>query len=61
MIPGFVELGHEYHVVELSTIPRNLREWMTENFGPEQDRWFLWHNKIYFKEERDYFWFELKT
>lgn len=62
MIPlGFVELEHEYHVVELSTMPSNLFEWMEENFGPSGQRWFIRHNKIYFKHERDYFWFELKT
>ena len=61
MIPGLAELGHEYHVVELGSMPSNLREWLAENFGPYGERWFINHNKIYFRNERDYIWFELKT
>lgn len=61
MIPFGAIMNHEYYVVEISTWPSNLNEWMTENFGPRGQRWFIHHNKIYFREHKDYVWFELKT
>jgi hypothetical protein len=55
-------LDHEYHVVEISSWPHNLEEWLTDKFGPPGTRWFVnRYNKIYFRDERDWMWFELST
>jgi hypothetical protein len=56
-----IQIDHEYHCVELGYINLAVVEWLTEKFGPVGDRWFHFLNKIYFKNEKDYFWFELNT
>jgi hypothetical protein len=53
-------LDHEYHVVEVnSTAP--IYTWLVETFGPAGQRWFSTNNKIYFRDEKDWMWFELRT
>lgn len=54
-------LEHEYHVIEVIDQPNNLYECLEDWFGPAGYRWFMVHNKIYFRDSRDYVWFELKT
>jgi len=53
-------MTHEYHVVEVNdrTIIHN---WLVETFGRPGQRWFCNGNKIYFRDERDWMWFELRT
>ena len=51
----------EYHCIELENVTVNTLEWLSNTFGPVGDRWFYFNNKLYFKNERDYFWFELNT
>ena len=49
----------EYHVVEVND--RTLiHDWLVETFGRQGDRWFYNSNKIYFKDEKDWMWFELR-
>ena len=53
-------LDHEYHVVEVNdrTLIHN---WLVETFGRSGQRWFCNGNKIYFRDEQDWMWFELRT
>jgi hypothetical protein len=46
---------------------REVREWCVEQFGPEprnHDAWSRWyhknHNRIFFRDEKDYVWFMLR-
>jgi len=53
-------LEHEYTVVEIND--RTLvHDWLVESFGDPSTRWFYNGNKIYFRDERDWMWFELRT
>jgi len=52
---------HEYHCVEVNNIPTHILVWLVETFGPAGDRWWNVNNKIYFREEKDWMWFELRT
>ena len=53
-------LDHEYTIVEIND--RTLiNDWLIETFGRQGDRWFYAGNKIYFRDERDWMWFELRT
>ena len=53
-------LDHEYHVVEIND--RTLiHDWLVDTFGPAGSRWFYNSNKIYFRDERDWLWFEIRT
>jgi hypothetical protein len=54
-------LDHEYTVVEVTGVPADIYNWLTSTFGPAGSRWFYHQNKIYFRDERDYTWFELST
>jgi hypothetical protein len=50
----------EYYVVEVND--RSIvYDWLKKTFGPQGDRWFCTGNKIYFRNEQDYIWFELYT
>jgi hypothetical protein len=62
MMPlGLVEIGHEYHVVEVNDV-RYVYDWFVETFGPAGTRWFTTEDrKIYFRDEKDWMWFELAT
>jgi hypothetical protein len=51
----------EYHCVEVEYVPTSTLIWLVETFGPAGSRWWHWNNKIYFRDEQDYFWFELAT
>ena len=53
-------LEHEYTVVEIND--RTLvHDWLVESFGNPGTRWFYNGNKIYYRDERDWMWFELST
>ena len=53
-------LDHEYHVVKIND--RTLiHDWLVETFGLPGSRWFHYNNKIYFRDEKDWMWFELAT
>jgi hypothetical protein len=52
---------HEYYCVHVDRVSTDVLVWMVETFGPAGDRWFHYNNKIYFKEPKDYVWFELRT
>ena len=54
-------LDHEYHVVEVDAITTGVIVWMVEKFGPVGKRWWHHNNKIYFRDEKDWMWFELST
>lgn len=52
------EIGHEYHVIEMNTIPSTLVDWLVEMFGPPNKRkWFIRHPNIYFYNESDHMMF----
>jgi len=62
MIPLHADLllDHEYTVVEVND--RTLiYDWLIESFGRPGKRWFCVGNKIYFRDEKDWMWFELGT
>ena len=61
MIPFHSDLlfDHDYHVVEVNNVGY-IYEWLVETFGPAGKRWFSTNNKIYFRDERDWMWFELR-
>ena len=54
-------LEHTYDVVEVDQITTELITMLNETFGPPGPRWWISNYKIYFRDERDYIWFELKT
>jgi len=62
MIPLHNDLltDHEYHVVEVNDTA-HIYSWLVETFGPASKRWFSTSTKIYFRDERDWMWFELRT
>jgi len=53
-------LNHDYHVVEVNDVTI-IYSWLVETFGPAGKRWFSSNTKIYFRDEKDYMWFELAT
>jgi hypothetical protein len=54
-------MDHEYHAVEVDSVPTYVLVWLVDTFGPAGKRWFHHNNKIYFYEEKDWIWFELRT
>ncbi len=62
MIPlhNDLELDHTYDVVELESITLDLIEWLNKSFGPPGARWWISNYKVYFRDERDYVWFEMR-
>lgn len=54
-------MDHVYHAVEVDSIPTTVLVWLVETYGPAGRRWFHHNNKIYFYEEKDWMWFELRT
>jgi len=52
---------HTYDVVEVEQITTELIDYLNKTFGPPGPRWWISHYKIYFRDERDYVWFELAT
>jgi hypothetical protein len=55
-----IVLDHDYHCVEVNDT-RIIYSWLVETFGPAGKRWFSSSNKIYFRDEKDWMWFELRT
>ena len=63
MIPPYVEIDHEYHIIELQpyNMPSEVMDWLIENFGkPDGSRWTYRHPKIYFKNSKDHLMFTLR-
>jgi len=54
-------IDQTYDVVEVDRITTELVEFLNKSFGPPGARWWISHYKIYFRDERDYIWFELAT
>ena len=62
MIPlQHVIIKHEYNCIEVDHVSASTLVWLVETFGPAGKRWFHYNNKIYFRNEKDYMWFELAT
>jgi hypothetical protein len=63
MIPLSVELNHYYSVLEVGGNKQGIDDaynWCLETFGPPGHRWFYRPGKFYFKNNKDYMWFELR-
>jgi hypothetical protein len=60
MNPNLV-FNHTYDVIEVEQITTELIEFLNKTFGPPGPRWWISNYKIYFRDERDYIWFELAT
>ena len=63
MIHLNVELNHDYSVLEVEGNDRGIHDaynWCLETFGPPGNRWFFKNYKFYFKNQKDYVWFELR-
>jgi hypothetical protein len=54
--PG-LQIGVDYHIVELSWIPDEVYQWCENQFGPVGKRWFSRHPKIYFTNKLDHMMF----
>jgi hypothetical protein len=54
-------LDHTYDVVEVDQITTELIDFLNNNFGPPGARWWISSYKIYFRDEKDWMWFELAT
>lgn len=52
-------LDHTYDVVEVDQITTELIDFLNNNFGPPGPRWWISSYKIYFRDEKDWMWFEL--
>jgi hypothetical protein len=47
--------AHEYHGVELESVPTNVLVWMIETYGPLGDgRWFVKNKTLYFHDPADH-------
>lgn len=55
-----VEIGHEYDVVEVGPLTTTVMIELEKTFGKQGKRWFINNNRIYFRDSKDYFWFEIK-
>lgn len=55
-----VEIGVEYDVIEVEPMTTELIDDLVKTFGPQGPRWFVHGQKIYFRDPKDYFWFEMK-
>ena len=53
-------IDHTYDVVEVDKVTPDLFEWLNKSFGPPGPRWWFSNYKIYFRDERDWIWFELR-
>jgi hypothetical protein len=60
MNPNLI-INHTYDVIEVEQVTTELIEFLNKTFGPPGLRWFYRNSKIYFRDERDYMWFELAT
>lgn len=57
-ILSLVEINHEYHVVEMNSIPTEVSEWLLTMFGsPNKRTWFIRNPNIYFYNENDHMMF----
>lgn len=54
--PG-LQIGVDYHIVELNRIPDDVYEWCVKQFGPSGERWFVRSPKIYFTNKLDHMMF----
>lgn len=52
-----LQLGVDYHIVELYEIPNEVRQWCEDQFGPSGKRWFTRSPKIYFTNKLDHMMF----
>ena len=50
---------HTYDVVEVDKITTELIDFLNKTFGPPGPRWWISSYKIYFRDPKDYTWFEL--
>lgn len=58
-----VKVNHEYSVLEVGGDKQgiaNAYNWCLDTFGTPGQRWFFYSNKFYFRDEKDYFWFEMR-
>ena len=55
-----IEIDHEYHCVELRSIPTWMLVEMVEFFGPAGKKWFCKGDKIYFYDQKDHMMFLLR-
>ena len=55
-----VEVNHEYDVVEIEQLTTTIVADLENTFGKQGKRWFINNSKIYFRDSKDYFWFEMK-
>ena len=63
MLPLNVELDYEYSVLEVGGNKQGIADaynWCLETFGPPGNRWFFKNSQFYFKNNKDYMWFELR-
>ena len=51
---------NEYTGILIDKVPTNVLVWLVDTYGPMGNRWFVKGNTIYFKDSKDYFWFELR-
>jgi hypothetical protein len=52
-----LQIGVEYHIVELRWIPDEVYQWCETQFGPAGKRWFSRSPKIYFTNKLDHMMF----
>ncbi len=51
----------EFNIVHTTGINEEVLHWLISTFGhTDEGRWFIINRSIYFKNERDWIWFELK-
>lgn len=55
------KLNHDYHMVEMNSIPSEVTNWLKENMGDSKNgRWFIRYPNIYFHNESDHLLFLVK-
>jgi hypothetical protein len=52
-----LQIGVEYHVVELIAVTNEVYQWCESQFGPAGKRWFSRSPKIYFTNKLDHMMF----
>jgi hypothetical protein len=54
-----IEQGHDWHVVEVETITKDMCEWCHDRLG-ETGRYFLRPPRLFFRDETDHLMFVLR-
>jgi hypothetical protein len=50
----------EYEYIVLDKMPDHVLQWLVTTYGPSGKRWFYLNHCVFFKNNKDLIWFELR-